>query len=564
MKVQFINAWNGYDEGAVYSVTDVEARRLIALGIARAWDDEIDNPGPVVATLTARRRLVGAAASYSAVPQRVMAAGASQYSRCSTEVQVATAQVRNQVLYITHAAPLLFGFVSGYEAFCAVPDHFVFGNVTITSDTTLTMPAPGMADTVTNTEGNRFLHFTGLHAGASWLGHLQSRYGGGMKFVGNVSQHGANVQEVVARMPEVLRAIALKQPDIIIYEPGWGNSFNQDREWSDVMPQAKENLRQICAVVPTVVLATLPPIAPGVTSSDVAVDNFFRLNDWLLSGDFAEEFPNVMVVDSTTALIDKSRTDAGSIAGVHSDTLHWTPKGAYMLANSCYGPVLDAIIPKIPLGRGGAAHVYARGARQLYDGLTTSAGYTPAVSGVTSTGTLDNTMAIAKAGGGAVSVAFSKTQLANGLYKQVAAISGMNATTVMTLSAPGASGALLKDRIIPGRSYRLVMRVGMSGITGTIKGVNVFAVGTLTGHPGTGQRTLWAGRTQYGYVEGGSAVFPQADAEAARDYMSVDFSVPLGCTLADFAPAVVVVSGSASAGITIEIEDILLQDRSPD
>ncbi len=538
------------------------AIRVLPEDIARGFGSEVSLLGEADALDLAMLSLIDSKSAFSLMVKDVLIAGASQHSRCSTEVLVQSAQIINQVLYITHQAPLQFGFVNGQEAFCAVDGHLVFGNVTIVSNTTLTMPAPGMADTVANTVGNQFLHFTGLHAGASWIGHLQRRYGGGMRFVGNVSQHGANVSEVALRLPVITRAIALKRPHMVFFEGGWGNSFNQDASWTTTMRKGLENLAQVAPMVPTVVITTLPPIAPGGNPSATAIDNFNRFNQYVMSGELQKLFPNVVVVDCTTPLIDKSRTDAGSIANVHSDYLHWTPKGAFMLANNCYGPVLDAFIPKMPLGRGGASHVWANGNRQLFDGLTTAAGSTPVVGGITITGTLDGTMAIAKAGGGAVSVAFSKTQMTNGLYKQVAAISGMGATTVMTLSVPGASGALLKDRLIPGRKYRLVMRVGLSGISGSIKSVNVLAVGTLTGHPGTGQRLLWAGRTQYGYVEGDSSVFPQIDAEAASDYMSVDFTIPYGVTVADFSPAVVIASGASSSGITVEIEDILLEDLS--
>lgn len=538
------------------------AFRVLPEDIARGFGGAVSLIGEASDEDVAMFSMIDPKSSFSMMVKDVMIIGASQHSRCSTEVMVTSAQIINQVLYITHQAPLQFGFVNGQEAFCAVDGHLVFGNVTITSNTTLTMPAPGMANTVANTSGGQFLHFTGLHTGASWIGHLQRRYGGGMRFVGNVSQHGANVSEVAKRLPEIKRAIALKRPQIALFEGGWGNSINQDASWAALMEKGLNNLAQIAPMVPTVVITTLPPIAPGGSPSAIAIDNFNRFNQYVMSGELQKRFPNVVVVDCTTALIDKSRTDAGSIANIHSDSLHWTPKGAYMLANNCYGPVLDAFIPKLPLSRGGASHVWDNGNRQLFDGLTTNGGSTPVVAGITITGTLDATMAIAKAGGGAVTVAFSKTQLANGLYKQVAAISGMGGTTVMTLSVPGASGALLKDRLVPGHTYRLVMRVGLSGITGTIKGVSVLAVGTLTGHPGTGQKLLWAGRTQYGYVEGDASVFPQVDAEAASDYMSVDFTIPAGVTVADFSPAVVIASGASSSGITVEIEDILLEDLS--
>ena len=496
-------------------------------------------------------------ASPAGIPQKVMLAGASQYSRCSTELLVTSAQIINEVLYITHAAPFLAGFVTGAEAFCAVEGHFVFGRVTITSDTTLTMPALGYANTVANTQGTQFLHFTGMHAGASWIGHLQSRYGGGMRYVGNISQHGANVHEVEARMPAILSAIALKRPDIIVFEPGWGNSFNQDATWNSVMPKARENLRKICEVVPKVILATLPPIAPGVSSSTVAVDNFHRMNAWLRGGDVLLEFPNVVVVDSTTALQDFTRADAGSIAGVHSDTLHWTPLGAFILANSCYAPVLDSLIPRLPVSRGGASHVWANGNRQLFDGLLDASGYTTSAGG--SSGTMDNTMSIARAGGAGTAVC-SKVARSNGLFAQRVVTSGMAATAVYSIAVTGAAGALLKDRMAAGKTYRPVVRLAINSVTGTIKALSVVGQLSLSGHPGTMPRMAWAGRSQEGYVEGGASNFPQAQAEVARDYYGMDFTVPVGSTVTDFSITVIIRAGAAASGISIDIEDITLLD----
>jgi hypothetical protein len=500
-----------------------------------------------------------AASSPFGLPVKLMLAGASQYSRCSTEVQVATAQITDEVLYITHNTPFLYGIVTGAEAFCAVAGHFVFGNVTVTSDTTLTMPAIGMANTVANTSGTQFLHFTGFDAGASWIGHLKSRYGAGLQYVGNISQHGANVSEVETRIPAILSAIALKRPDIVVFEPGWGNSFFQDATWDSVMPKARENLKKICDAAPKVILATLPPIAPGGASA-LAIDNYHRMNAWLRSADVLLEFPNVIIVDSTTALQDFTRTDGGSIAGVHSDTLHWTPLGAYILANSCYAPVFDKLMPVLPVARGGASHVWVNGNRQLYDGLLDNTGYTPAVSGITSSGTLDNTMTIAKQGGGSVAVAFSKTTRTNGLYKQVAAITNMGGTTVMTLRVPGATGNLLKDRVQAGKKYRLVVRMAITSVTGNISAVDVLAQATLTGHAGTTTRLVWAGRTQEGFVEGGSTNFPQTATEPARDYYGKEFTMPAGMAVTDFAIGIVVRSGGTGSGLSFEIEDITLLD----
>ncbi|MFK5173403.1 hypothetical protein ACI3QN_12890, partial [Propionibacterium freudenreichii] len=56
--------------------------------------------------------------------------------------------------------------------------------------------------------------------------------------------------------------------------------------------------------------------------------------------------------------------------------MHWTPMGAFILANSCYAPVLDTLIPRLPVARGGASHVWANGNRQLFDGLLDATGYT--------------------------------------------------------------------------------------------------------------------------------------------------------------------------------------------
>lgn len=71
MKVQFINAWNGYDENAIYDLADAEATRLIALGIARAWTVAGDSPSDRVATIDAKGRLLGAGGSVVLdMPQR--------------------------------------------------------------------------------------------------------------------------------------------------------------------------------------------------------------------------------------------------------------------------------------------------------------------------------------------------------------------------------------------------------------------------------------------------------------------------------------------------------------
>lgn len=492
-----------------------------------------------------------------AKPVRLMIAGASQYSRCSTELLVTSAQIINEVLYITHAAPPLAGVVTGAEAFCAVDGHFVFGRVTVISDTTLTMPAPGRSNTTANTAGTQFIHFTGMHAGASWIGHLQGRYDGGMKYVGNISQHGATIQDVAARMDALLGAIALKRPDIIIFEPGWGNSFNQGVSWNNAMPLARENLRRVCAVVPTVVLATLPPIAPGGSPTTEMVDNFHRMNAWLRNGDVLAEFPNVVVVDSTTALQDFTRADAGSIAGVHSDSLHWTPLGAFVLANSCYAPVLDRLIPQIQIGRGGASHVWANGNRQLFDGLLSGTGYTTSAGG--SSGTMDNTMTISRAGGTGSAVC-SLVARSNGMFLQRVAMSGMAATSVYTITISGAAGALLKDRMSAGKTYRPVVRMSIGSIAGTIKSISVIGQISLTGHPGTMPRMIWAGRSQEGAVEGTGNVFPQTAAEAARDYIGYDFTVPAGTTVTDFSIVVLVRSGDVSSGVTIDIEDVTILD----
>lgn len=489
-------------------------------------------------------------------PVKLMLAGASQYSRCSTEVQVVSAQITDEVLYVTHSLPT-FGFMSGTEAFCAVDRHFVSGPVTIVTDTALTIPAPGYADTTPNTSGTQFLHFLGLHAGASWVGHLQSRYDGGMKYVGNISQHGANVNAVALRMPAILAAIEKKKPDILIFEPGWGNSFNQGDLWDSVIPLALENLRQVCAVVPIVVLATLPPIAPGGTPTSVMIDNYHRMNHWLRAGDILSLFPNIVIVDSTTALQDFTRADAGSIAGVHSDSLHWTPLGARVLAESCYAPVLDRMIPVLPISRGGASHVWVNGNRQLFDGLLTATGYTPSTGGAS--GTLDNTMTIGRQGGAGTAVC-SKVLRSNGLYTQRIAMSGMAATAVYQITVAGETGLLLKDRLQAGRTYRPVVRAAIVSVTGTIRAFSIMGAISLTGHAGTMPRTAWAGRTQEGFVEGGASVFPQATAEAARDYIGADFTVPAGTTVTGFTFEFIVRAGAASSGMTLDIEDITFLD----
>lgn len=512
-----------------------------------------------LASVNSSGQFIGALAlnSQPAKPVRLMLAGASQYSRCSTEFLVESAQIIDEVLYITHAAPPLFGVVSGAEAFCAVDGHHVFGRVTVLTDTTLTVPAPGLSNTTANTAGTQFLHFTGMHAGSSWIGHLQSRYGGGLRYVGNVSQHGATIQDVAARMNALLGAIALKRPDIIIFEPGWGNSFNQGLSWNNTMPLARENLRRVCAVVPTVVLATLPPIAPGGSPTSEMVDNFHRLNAWLRNGDVLAEFPNVVVVDSTTALQDFSRADAGSITGVHSDSLHWTPLGAFTLANSCFAPVLDRLIPQLPIARGGASHVWANGNKQLFDGLLSATGYTTSAGG--SSGTMDNTMTIARAGGTGSAVC-SLVARSNGMYLQRVAMSGMAGTSVYTITIAGASGALLKDRMSAGKTYRAVVRMSIGSIAGTIKAISIIGQISLSGHPGTMPRMIWAGRTQEGQVEGGANVFPQTAAEAARDYIGYDFTIPAGTTVTDFSIGILVRSGASSSGVTLDIEDVTILD----
>lgn len=499
-----------------------------------------------------------------ATAKKLAIIGASQYSRCDTEVKVTSAQIINEVLYITHILPLSGGYVNGQIAFCAVDNHFVQGPITVLTDTTLTMPAPGEPDTVADTGGNQFLHFLGMHTSASWVRYLQARWGQGMKFVGNLSQHGANVGQVAVRMRSVLRFLAQEKPDVIIYEPGWGNSLNEGAAWDATMAAALANLDQVCPAAATVVLATLPPPAPGAAGmTSEKIGYFHRLNNMLLGGYFQARYPNIIVVDCTRVLMDYSRTDIGSITGVHTDDLHWNHNGAKILADSCFGPALDRLFPTIPLGRFGAGHAWANGAGQLFDGLLTSAGYTPAVGGITSSGTCDTAFTIEKAGGGAVSVAFTKTQLANLLYKQTVAITNMNATTVMTLGIPGAAGALLKDRLAAGRTYRVIIRAAITAITGTIKSFNVVMQINMSGHPGTQPRTIWAGRTQFGEVEGNSSLFNQIATEAAIDYYGIDFTIPAGVTITDARAMIAVGSGSSGAGCTFDIEDVTILDVTP-
>jgi hypothetical protein len=287
------------------------------------------------------------------------------------------------------------------------------------------------------------------------------------------------------------------------------------------------------------------------------IDNFHRMNAWLRSGDVLLEFPNVVIVDSTTALQDFTRADAGSIANVHSDSLHWTPLGAFVLANSCFGPVLDRLIPQLPVGRGGASHVWANGNRQLFDGLLLGTGYTTSAGG--SSGTMDNTLVISRAGG-AGSAVCSLVARSNGLFAQRVVMSGMAATTVYTVAIQGASGALLKDRLQAGKTYRAVVRASISGITGTIKALSLLGAITLTGHPGTMPRVIWAGRSQEGAVEGNSSNFPQTASEAARDYWGADFTVPAGSTVTDFNISLIVRSGASSSGVTVDVEDVTIYD----
>lgn len=543
--------------------------------INQAGEEQIAVPpgaaGSVAANAARQLVLAGggglAINAWPARPVKVLDAGASQTSRNSTEVLVTSAQFRDGLLYITHAAPISGGFVTGATAFCAVDGHFAFGPVTVTSNTTLTMQAPpGTANTVANTAGTQFLHFRGMDTSASWSGRLKSRYGAGMVRVGNISQHGANIFDVAARMPELLRVIDQEQPDIVIFEPGWGNSFNQGLSWANTLPQALENLRRVCAVAPTVLVASLPPPAPGwagLTTEKLA--NFTRMNHYILSGDVQRDFPNAIPVDCTTPLLDFTRTDAGSIADVHIDDLHWTAKGAEILETQCYGPVMDRLVPKIPFGRMGRAHAWVNGNRQLYDGLFDNTGYLPVISGVTVTGgsVLDGTMVCTKAGGSAVTATFTKTQMPNGLFKQVVAYSGMGATTVMSLTVPGAAGALLKDRVLPGRTYRMVVRMAITGVTGTVRAVNVAAQAVLTGHAATGPLTIWAGRTQEGAVEGGQNGFVQVATEAARDYYGGEFTVPAGVTVASFEGVIAVRTGATGSGMSFETENITLQDVTP-
>jgi hypothetical protein len=499
-----------------------------------------------------------------ATAKKLAIIGASQYSRCDTEVRVTSAQIINEVLYITHAATLSGGYVNGQIAFCAVDGHFVHGPITVLTDTTLTMPAPGEPNTAPNTGGTQFLHFLGMHASASWVRYLQARWGMGMKFVGNLSQHGANVGQVAARMRSVRRFLGQERPDVVIFEPGWGNSLNEGASWDATMTAALQNLDQVCPAAATVVLATLPPPAPGAAGITAEkIGHFHRLNNMLLGGYFQQRYPNVIVVDCTRALMDYSRTDIGSILNVHTDDLHWNHNGAKILADSCFGPALDRLFPVIPVGRSGAGHVWANGNNQLFQGLTDAAGYTPAVGGITSSGTCDAAFTIEKAGGGAVSVAFTKTQLPNLLYKQTVAITNMAATTVMTLGIPGAAGSLLKDRLAAGRTYRVIIRAAITAITGTVKSFNVVVQLSMTGHPGTQPRTIWAGRTQFGEVEGTSNAFNQITTETAIDYIGEDITIPAGVTITDARALVAVGSGSSGAACTFDVEDVTILDVTP-
>lgn len=492
-------------------------------------------------------------------PVDIILIGQSQFSRCNTEVRVTSAQVISQVLYVTFV-PGSLGICTGLEAFCTVPGHQVYGPVTLTSATTLTMAAPGMADTVAETSGTFFLHYNALHAGASWAGHLNSRYGMGARIVANVSKHGDNVHETAARMGAILATLRAKRPHMAIVDPGWGNSINNGESWASLMPVAMSNLALISPQVQVMVVPTFIPIAPGEVSTPSQFDSFARMNLFIRT-ELPRYFPNVVVVDLTTPLLDYTRADGGSIPGIHSDALHLTPRGAALVAELGYGPMLDRYIPQIHIERGGVSHSWANTARQLYDGLVDATGYLPVVAGLTITGTLDNTMSFVKNGGGGTPVvAFSKSQRPNGLYKQTVAISSMTSSSGLTLSIKGAPGARLASRMVPGRTYRPVLRASILSVSGTVRAISFLGVITMTGVPGSSQCVIWAGRSQEGVVEALASVFPQTNPEPARDYYGADFKVPDSAVITDFEFSVFVRSGAANSAVTFEIEALTFLD----
>lgn len=490
-------------------------------------------------------------------PVRVMNAGASQHSRCSMEARIVDANITNEVCTVnTNAAHT---FCNGQLAFVALPGIHVFGPLTVTGSQQLTIPAPTRENTGSIAGGvDLFVFVTGVHTGASWLGHLHSRYGLGMQVVANVSQHGSDVNETAQRLPAILAAIESTQPDLVFFEPGWGNSINNGATLEEVLPVARANLAAVCAVAPRVVLTALPPPEAGGSYASNVKRDFMRLHRYVMQSVQAE-FPNVIPVDTTTSLLNYTSGEIGSIQYVHSDALHWTPYGAKKVAE-CYYAQLDKIIPQLPVGRMGASDVWANGNKQLFDGLLTNAGGGSLGSGAS--GAIDATMSISRSGGSGATATCSLVALPNGLYAQRVVAAFTSNTPVWVLSCTGSAGNLMAARMAAGRTYKIAVKMSISGATGVVRSISVMARATMTGVANlTGSRTVWAGRSMEGAVEGsGVNGFAQYGDEPSRWYVGNDWTVPAGATVTVFDVAVVIKSGSASAGVTVDIEDIMVLD----
>lgn len=488
-------------------------------------------------------------------PLRCALFGSSQHSRCGTEAKVSTAYVQNGTLYITTTAA--HNFVSGTEFYCTVPGMQVQAPITVTGASSMTMPISGVPDTAIDSSASYWLVAVGLYSGASWWGRLHARYGQAVTLAAMVSKHGDITSECELRVPEMLRLVETKGIDLIFAEPGWGNDVNQERAWDLWFPRAMEVLRKLAQVTPLLVVSTLPPPASGGSPTAAAIAMYHRLNQFIRN-DLVRVIPNVIVADVTKApVLDYLANPPATPSGYHSDSLHWKPLGADAIA-TLYAAALDKVIAPIALARDGASDIYANGGLQLFDGLVTVATKFT-TSGNGTSGDLDTSMSIVRAGGGGATCACSFVARSNGMQLQRLAMASMSATGVYTVSVTGAAGALLKDRLVVGHTYRAMIRATINAPSaGKINSISFLAQLSMSGAPASG--VVWAGRSQEGEIEGLGSAFEQTAAETV-DYIGNDFTIPTNLgTVSAFEFSLIVRSGAAGSGITIDIEDIVLRD----
>lgn len=500
---------------------------------------------------------------------RYMLAGASQHSRCSTEEQVVNCRVQNQVCTINLTppnAPKTFDWMNGLLAFCAVSGCYVFGPITVTGATQITIPAPGYSDTELIIGGSDdFVHLTGHHTAASWAARIESDWGLSLQCVGNLSQHGAKTQDVQNRLPCLLAAIESQKPELLLPEVGWGNSCNAGEDFNVYFPQGLANLEKIQPLVPLMAMTTLPAPAPGTANSAQKIKEFNEINRFILNY-LPRKYPNILVIDLNEPLLDRSSNPPVSIANVHSDQLHWMPQGADIINSGGYRPVLSKFLTYRDPFPSGASDVWANGGKQLFDGLLASTGTKS--SGVANmNGVFDLTVGtITKQGAGSSILTGSVDVQSDGRAWQTLVFNPLTASAFITVPFIGLAGAEMFTRMQPGRRYRPAVLASISNISGTINAIQFVGRITFSGVANqAGPRLCWSGRNQNGYVESnngqGTNNFRQTASELDKTYTGRDFVVPANASaITGFTMDCSVLSGAANSAVTVTVKRIGLFD----